>query len=56
MRHWNGDTFVVYPVTENQPAGSISLVEFLEISSEPAVAVRIEHLNDENLGVFRRLE
>ena len=56
MRHWNGDTFVVYPVTENQPVGSVSLVEFLEVSSKPAMAVRIEHLNDENLGVFRRLD
>ncbi len=55
LRHWDGDTFVVYPVTENQPAGSVSLVEFLEVSSEPAMAIRIEHLNDENLGIFRRL-
>lgn len=54
MRHWDGDTFVVHPVTENQPAGSVSLVEFLEGSPEPAMAIRIEHLNDEGLGVFRR--
>ncbi len=28
MRHWDGDKFVVYPVTENQPTGSVSLVKF----------------------------
>lgn len=56
MRHWDGDTFVVHPVTENQPAGSVSLVEFLETSSDPAMALRIEHLNDDKLGVFRRMD
>ncbi|MGS4948279.1 serine hydrolase [Meridianimarinicoccus sp. RP-17] len=56
LQHWDGDTFVVYPVTENQPAGSVSLVEFMEVSPEPAMAIRIEHLNDESLGLFRRLD
>lgn len=54
MQHWDGDTFVVYPMTENQPAGSVSLVEFFEASPESGMAMRIEHLNGENLGVFRR--
>ncbi|MEQ9449687.1 MAG: DUF3471 domain-containing protein, partial [Rhodospirillaceae bacterium] len=54
MRHWDGDTFVVYPVTENQPAGSVSRVEFSEASSEPKM--QIEHLNAEGLGVFLRRE
>ncbi len=56
MRHWDGDTFAVNPVTENQPAGSVSLVEFLESPSKPGMTLRIEHLNGEGLGVFRRRE
>lgn len=56
MQHWDGDGFVVYPVTENQPAGSVSLVEFFETTSEPGLKMRIEHLNDEELGVFQRRE
>ncbi|MBK0327577.1 serine hydrolase [Rhodobacteraceae bacterium F11138] len=54
MRHWDGDSFVVYPVTENQPEGSVSLVEFIETPAEPGMSLRIEHLNGEGLGTFRR--
>lgn len=54
MRHWDGDSFVVYPVTENQPAGSVSLVEFIKASGGAGLAMRIEHLNGEGLGLFRR--
>ncbi len=53
MRHWDGDTFVVSPMSENQPTGSVSLVEFSETPSEPGMTLRIEHLNGEGLGVFR---
>lgn len=56
MQHWDGDTFVVNPVSENQPAGSVSLVEFLEVSPESGKALQIEHLNGEGLGVFRHRE
>ncbi|WP_206019227.1 serine hydrolase [Roseovarius spongiae] len=56
MRHWDGDSFVVYPVTENQPAGSVSLVEFIATPGEPGMTLRVEHLNGEGLGVFRRRE
>ncbi|MAQ37121.1 MULTISPECIES: serine hydrolase [Thioclava] len=54
MRHWDGDTFVVYPVTENQPAGSVSRVTFRAASPGPATEMQIEHLNEEHLGIFRR--
>lgn len=54
LQHWEGDTFVAYPMTENQPAGSVSRVDFLDVSGEVAATLRIEHLNGENLGVFRR--
>lgn len=56
MRHWNGDSFVVYPVTENQPAGSVSLVKFTALSSQPGMTMQVEHLNTEGLGIFRRQE
>lgn len=56
MRHWNGHRFAVYPVTENQPAGSVSLVEFSETPSSAGMSMQIEHLNGEGMGVFRRLE
>lgn len=54
MQHWDGDRFIVHPVTENQPAGSVSLVEFSVPPSVPRMTMQIEHLNGEGLGVFRR--
>lgn len=56
MRHWNADSFVVYPVTENQPAGSVSLVKFAALSSQPGMTMQVEHLNAEGLGIFQRQE
>ncbi|WP_093916102.1 serine hydrolase [Sulfitobacter marinus] len=56
MQHWAGDSFVIYPLTENQPAGSISLVEFLKTTSETGMTMKIEHLDGYGLGSFRRPE
>lgn len=56
MTHWTGDSFVIYPLTENQPAGSVSLVAFAESAPEAGLTMQIEHLNQEGLGLFRRLD
>lgn len=54
LTHWDSDTFVVYPVTENQPQGSVSQVVFA--GGEAAETLRIEHLDHEGLGLFTRTE
>ncbi|WP_196778381.1 serine hydrolase [Thalassorhabdomicrobium marinisediminis] len=54
LQHWDGDTFVAHPVTENQPAGSVSRVEFLQATPGAAKALRIEHLDGDGLGLFQR--
>lgn len=54
MQHWEADAFVVHPVTENQPEGSVSLVEFSAPGDDGATTLRIEHLDEEGLGLFQR--
>lgn len=56
MTHWDGNVFVVHPISENQPAGSISRVAFFEDPSGDIVEMRIEHLNENGLGSFLVLE
>ncbi|MDK3016320.1 serine hydrolase [Pseudodonghicola flavimaris] len=56
MEHWDGDTFIVHPFTENQPAGSISRIDFLPDGTGALSVLRIEHLDDLNLGLFEREE
>lgn len=54
LTHWDGDRFVAFPVTENQPEGSISQVEFTMGADGQAEAVTVEHLNEAGLGGFHR--
>ncbi len=56
MTHWNGDSFIVQTVTENQPAGSISRLDFQTDTDGKPLQVTIEHLNDYGLGAFRAAE
>ncbi|GHG79971.1 serine hydrolase [Pseudodonghicola xiamenensis] len=53
MTHWDGDSFVVYPVTENQPAGSISRVDFQSEDDDRPFLMTVEHLNENGLGQFK---
>ncbi|WP_217898817.1 serine hydrolase [Puniceibacterium sediminis] len=55
LTHWDKDSFVAHPVTENQPEGSVSRVDFASID-RIATTVRIEHLDHEGLGRFERLD
>ncbi|MFP3343848.1 serine hydrolase [Halomonas sp. SIMBA_159] len=54
LNHWDGDRFVAFPVTENQPEGSVSLVEFTMGADGQAESVTVEHLNEAGLGGFHR--
>ncbi|WP_428927226.1 serine hydrolase [Marinibacterium sp. SX1] len=56
MQHWDGDAFIVRPMTENQPQGSVSLVEFVLEDGSSKASMTIEHLDEEGLGVFLRGE
>lgn len=56
MTHWDGDSFIVKTVTENQPAGSISRLDFLTDTDGKPFQLTVEHLNDYGLGVFRTME
>ncbi|GAA1200978.1 hypothetical protein GCM10009664_75010 [Kitasatospora gansuensis] len=52
--HWDGDRFVAFPVTENQPEGSVSQVEFTMGADGKAETITVEHLNEAGLGEFHR--
>ncbi|WP_301583496.1 serine hydrolase [Halomonas alkaliantarctica] len=54
LTHWDGDRFVAFPVTENQPEGSISQVEFTMGADRQAEMMTVEHLNEAGLGGFHR--
>lgn len=54
MQHWDGDSFVVQPMSENQPKGSVSRVEFSRTAPASAASVTIEHLDENGLGTFER--
>ncbi|WP_289044155.1 serine hydrolase [uncultured Aliiroseovarius sp.] len=54
LSHWDGNRFVAFPVTENQPEGSVSQVVFTIGADGQADMVTVEHLNDAGLGGFRR--
>ncbi len=54
LEHWDGDSFVLRPVTENQPGGSVSRVDFALGTGR--ATMRIEHLDGEGLGLFTRSE
>lgn len=53
LTHWDGDSFVAYPVTENQPAGTVSQVLFTR-EGDRITSVTVEHLDGEGLGRFTR--
>ncbi|XDA97977.1 serine hydrolase [Sulfitobacter sp. LCG007] len=54
LTHWDGDRFVAFPVTENQPEGSVSQVVFSIGADGRADMVTVEHLNAAGLGGFHR--
>ena len=54
LTHWDGDRFVAFPVTENQPEGSVSQVEFTMGADGKAETMTVEHLNEAGLGEFQR--
>ena len=52
MQHWDGDSFAVRPLSENEPPGSVSLVRF----RDDGATLWIEHLDHYGLGSFRATE
>ncbi|WP_424990725.1 serine hydrolase [Fluviibacterium sp. S390] len=54
LQHWDGDSFVVTPDTENQPTGSISQVTFQIDATGAAANMWVEHLDGDGLGAFLR--
>ena len=52
LRHWSGDTFTTRPAGEN--GGSISAVRFAAPRAGRTTTLRIEYLDAEGLGRFRR--
>lgn len=54
LQHWDGDTFVIHPVTENQPEGSVSQLRFTHGDDGHAETLWIEHLDHYGLGSFER--
>ena len=56
MQHWDGDTFVIHPLTENQPEGSVSRVDFAAQGPGATMRMRIEMLDENGLGGFLRQE
>jgi hypothetical protein len=54
MQHWDGDSFIVQPMSENQPQGSISRVDFSRTAPASAASVTIDHLDENGLGTFER--
>lgn len=54
MQHWDGDSFIVQPMSENQPQGSVSRVDFSRTAPASAASVTIEHLDENGLGTFER--
>ncbi|MBC06959.1 serine hydrolase [Thalassospira sp.] len=53
LSHWDGHTFSIAPLGENQPKGSLSSVTFA-VENNRATAVRIEYLDDAKQGTWRR--
>lgn len=51
LSHWDGDTFVFSPSSENAPPGSISTAKFGR--GNPAT-LAIEYLDEDGLGTFTR--
>lgn len=49
MQHWDGDSFAIRPLSENQPQGSVSLVQF----RDDGATLWVEHLDQDGLGSFR---
>ncbi|MGD9862740.1 MAG: serine hydrolase [Pseudodonghicola sp.] len=56
LQHWDGDRFVIHPLTENEPSGSVSRVDFAVGADGRATALTIEHLDHAGLGRFQRRE
>lgn len=54
LKHWDGNTFTFMPFNENAPRGSISKVQFEDISQGKAQRVIIEHLDKDGMGTFVR--
>lgn len=54
MQHWDGDTFIIHPLSENQPDGSVSRVDFTPDGPGGAMQMTVEMLDEEGLGHFLR--
>lgn len=54
LRHWDGNTFIFRPSSENATDGSISLATFKAPAKGRFGEVTIEYLNDNGLGTFRQ--
>lgn len=52
MQHWDGDTFIIRPLTENQPEGSVSRVDFA--TGADGLNMTVEMLDEEGMGRFLR--
>lgn len=48
LEHWDGDVFVLEPLSENSPLGSVSQATF------DGTTLVIEHLDEHGLGTFAR--
>lgn len=53
LHHWDGDTFAVAPLGENQPQGSLSSVSF-SVTGGKAQSLNVQYLDDNGLGLWRR--
>jgi hypothetical protein len=51
LSHWDGDTFVLSPSSENAPPGSISTAKF---SRGVPATLAVEYLDQDGLGTFTR--
>jgi CubicO group peptidase (beta-lactamase class C family) len=51
LSHWDGDTFVFSPSSENSPPGSISAAKFTR--GNPAT-LAVEYLDEDGLGTFSK--
>lgn len=55
LKHWDGDTFAIAPVSENEPKGSLSSIIFTREQGEDARGFVIDYLNDNRLAHWVRI-
>lgn len=56
LKPWDGDTFAIAPVSENEAKGSLSSVKFIRKPGGAAQGFEVEYLNGNGLGQWRRAD